>query len=85
MLFESRWALSYLAGPLTRDQIRRLKAQRVVGGFEVGGSPSLAVAEEVSASIREMFEETNLNVRHLSTFAVHETTRFVQNKSKLQG
>ena len=26
VLFESRWALSYLAGPLTRDQIRRLKA-----------------------------------------------------------
>jgi len=25
VLFESRWALSYLAGPLTRDQIRKLK------------------------------------------------------------
>ena len=25
VLFESRWAMSYLAGPLTRDQIRRLK------------------------------------------------------------
>jgi hypothetical protein len=24
VLFESRWAMSYLAGPLTRDQIRRL-------------------------------------------------------------
>ncbi|MEO8277717.1 MAG: DUF87 domain-containing protein [Thermoanaerobaculia bacterium] len=25
VLFESRWAMSYLAGPLTRDQIRKLK------------------------------------------------------------
>ncbi len=29
VLFESRWAMSYLAGPLTRDQIRKLK---VAGG-----------------------------------------------------
>ena len=28
VLFESRWAMSYLAGPLTRDQIRRLKEAR---------------------------------------------------------
>ena len=28
VLFESRWALSYLAGPLTRDQIRRLEGGR---------------------------------------------------------
>lgn len=33
--------------------------------------------------IRETFEETGLNVRHLSTFALHEATHFVQNKSKL--
>jgi hypothetical protein len=26
--FETRWALSYLAGPLTRDQLRALKAER---------------------------------------------------------
>ena len=26
VLFESRWAMSYLCGPLTRDQIRRLQA-----------------------------------------------------------
>ena len=25
MLFETRWTLSYLCGPLTRDQIRKLK------------------------------------------------------------
>ncbi|RIL00824.1 MAG: ATP-binding protein [Proteobacteria bacterium] len=28
VLIQSRWALSYLAGPLTRDQIRRLEAAR---------------------------------------------------------
>ncbi len=31
VLFESRWALSYLAGPLTRDQIRRLRVPAAAG------------------------------------------------------
>lgn len=29
VLFKTRWAMSYLRGPLSREQIRRLKAQRV--------------------------------------------------------
>lgn len=37
----------------------------------------------VECCIRETFEETGLHVRHLSTFAIHEATHFVQNKSKL--
>ena len=52
-------------GRKARDQIRRLHAQRVVDGYEVGGSPSLAVAEEVSAKIREMFEAGEVDVVHL--------------------
>ncbi|MEO7795474.1 MAG: ATP-binding protein, partial [Thermoanaerobaculia bacterium] len=31
VLFESRWAMSYLAGPLTRDQIRKLKMPTTAG------------------------------------------------------
>ena len=36
VLFETRWALSYLAGPLTREQIRRLKGS---GGSAAGRRP----------------------------------------------
>lgn len=48
VLFESRWALSYLAGPLTRDQIRRLKApaavQAAAPAVAATPAPPLAVA-----------------------------------------
>ncbi len=41
VLFESRWAMSYLAGPLTRDQIRRLKGTGAQGaGSAAGAAPS---------------------------------------------
>jgi hypothetical protein len=39
VLFESRWAMSYLAGPLTRDQIRRLK-ESASGDRTATSSPS---------------------------------------------
>ena len=38
VLFESRWALSYLAGPLTRDQIRRLRGE-AKGPAAAGAAP----------------------------------------------
>ena len=43
-----------------RDQLKRL--DRSVGAFEAGGNPSLAVAEEVSAKIREMFAAGEVDV-----------------------
>ena len=49
-------------GRKARDQLRRLHAQRLVAEFEVGGSPSLAVAEAVSARLREMFEAGEVDV-----------------------
>ncbi|WP_293678408.1 F0F1 ATP synthase subunit gamma [uncultured Phenylobacterium sp.] len=50
------------AGRKARDQLRRLHAQRLVETFEVGGAPSLAVAEEVSAKIQELFEAGDVDV-----------------------
>ncbi|HEX7887204.1 MAG TPA: F0F1 ATP synthase subunit gamma [Phenylobacterium sp.] len=49
-------------GRKARDQIRRLHAQRLVETFEVGGNPSLAVAEEVSAKIQSMFAGGEIDV-----------------------
>ncbi|THD78049.1 MAG: F0F1 ATP synthase subunit gamma [Phenylobacterium sp.] len=49
-------------GRKARDQLRRLHAQRLVGVFEVGGAPSLGVAEQVSGKIREMFEAGEVDV-----------------------
>jgi len=44
-------------GRKATDQLRRLYGDRSVGTFEVGGNPSLAVAEAVAAKIRELFAE----------------------------
>jgi F-type H+-transporting ATPase subunit gamma len=43
-----------------RDQLKRL--DRSVGTFEAGGTPSLSVAEEVSAKVRELFEAGDVDV-----------------------
>ena len=47
-------------GRKARDQLRRL--DRSVGAFEAGANPSLAVAEEVSARVRELFEAGEADV-----------------------
>ena len=52
-------------GRKARDQLRRIHASRIVGDFEVGGNPSLAVAAEVSTRIREMFEAGEVDVVHM--------------------
>ena len=57
-------------GRKARDQLRRLHASRLVDTFEVGGSPSLGVAEEVSTKIQAMFEagETDVVTLFFSKF-----------------
>jgi F-type H+-transporting ATPase subunit gamma len=50
------------AGRKARDQLRRLHAQRLVDSFEVGGNPSLSVAEEVSAKVQAMFGAGEVDV-----------------------
>ncbi len=47
-------------GRKARDQLKRL--DRSLGAFEAGGSPSLAVAEEVSAKVRELFDAGDVDV-----------------------
>jgi F-type H+-transporting ATPase subunit gamma len=47
-------------GRKARDQLKRL--DRSVGAFEAGGNPSLAVAEEVSAKVRELFDAGDVDV-----------------------
>ena len=43
-------------GRKARDQMRRIAGDRLVATFEAGGNPSLAVAEQVSTKVLEMFE-----------------------------
>ena len=47
-------------GRKARDQLRRFGNS--AGAFEAGGNPSLAVAEEVSAKVRELFETGQVDV-----------------------
>ena len=47
-------------GRKARDQLKRY--DRSVAAFEAGGNPSLAVAEEVAAKIRELFDAGDVDV-----------------------
>jgi F-type H+-transporting ATPase subunit gamma len=47
-------------GRKARDQLKRL--DRSVGAFEAGGAPSLDVAAEVAAKVRELFEAGDVDV-----------------------
>jgi F-type H+-transporting ATPase subunit gamma len=49
-------------GRKARDQMKRWVSGQSAGTFEAGGNPSLAVAEEVSKRIQEMFEAGELDV-----------------------
>jgi F-type H+-transporting ATPase subunit gamma len=49
-------------GRKARDQLRRLHASRLADTYEVGGNPSLAVAEEVSSRIQAMFDAGEIDV-----------------------
>jgi F-type H+-transporting ATPase subunit gamma len=62
LLAEGKDVRVITAGRKARDQLRRLHAQRLVETFEVGGSPSLAVAEQVSAKVQEMFAAGDVDV-----------------------
>jgi F-type H+-transporting ATPase subunit gamma len=49
-------------GRKARDQLRRLYGDRSAGTFEAGGSPSLAVAEQVATRVRELFDAGEADV-----------------------
>jgi len=60
LLSEGKDVRILTVGRKARDQLKRY--DRSVGAFEAGGNPSLAVAEEVSAKIRELFEAGDVDV-----------------------
>lgn len=49
-------------GKKARDQLKRLYGDRSLGHFDVGGNPSLAVAETVGAKVGELFEAGEIDV-----------------------
>ncbi len=49
LLFKTRWAMSYLAGPLTRDQIRRLSTRAGVPAPSTPVAPDAATASSVQS------------------------------------
>jgi hypothetical protein len=54
-VFESRWAMSYLRGPMTRDQIKMLMDMRRAGGAAAprpSSAPGAARAAHVSSALR---------------------------------
>jgi F-type H+-transporting ATPase subunit gamma len=70
LLAEGKDVKVITVGRKARDQLRRLHASRLVDTFEVGGSPSLGVAEEVSSKIQAMFDagETDVVTLFFSKF-----------------
>jgi Helicase HerA, central domain len=50
VLFETRWTLSYLGGPLTRSQIQRLMAARKAGAAPAATSPQPAAGAAARAA-----------------------------------
>jgi len=62
LLAEGKDVRILTVGRKARDQLRRLYGDRSVGAIEAGGNPSLAVAEEVAAKIRELFEAGDVDV-----------------------
>ncbi len=62
LLAEGKDVKIITAGRKARDQLRRLHAQRLIDTFEVGGNPSLGVAETVSARIQELFEAGDVDI-----------------------
>lgn len=51
VLFESRWVLSYLCGPLTRDQIRLLPKNAPVERVAASEKPVVRAAEKASVKV----------------------------------
>jgi F-type H+-transporting ATPase subunit gamma len=60
LLSEGKDVRVLTVGRKARDQLKRL--DRSVGAFEAGGNPSLEVAVEVAAKVRELFDAGDVDV-----------------------
>jgi len=68
ILFKTRWVLSYLKGPITKDDIRRLMQKKKSRQTEVKENSSVQKAQKalqnkliLAAAIKEYFQITNIN------------------------
>ena len=88
VVFESRWVMSYLRGPLTRDQIRTLMAGRAPGAVAAAQAPSPASVPPGSAlpslppGIRQVFLPSDGTLQARLVGAA--TVRFSDAKSGLE-
>ena len=73
VIFETRWAMSYLRGPLTRDQIKKLMATVKAGSPMTGsasttakasGAVAAATEKQVVGSATVRFSDTRAKVEH---------------------
>jgi hypothetical protein len=65
--FETRWVLSYLRGPLTREQIKILMAdKKSVAVSAPAASPLAAAAPKVSTAVEPPLLEPGINVMYLA-------------------
>jgi len=78
-LFRTRWALSYLAGPMTRDQIRQLNQETPTHGVQPpmppkpqNSAPASATTSNaapfISTDIKQLFVPANTNSPAVSYF-----------------
>lgn len=86
ILFETRWTLSYLCGPLTRDQIRRLK--RPTSDQPAPAATVHSAAEHTSAApvvngIRQIFPKTIQPGTLIPRLVGVATVRYRDPKAKL--
>jgi hypothetical protein len=54
IVFQSRWALSYLRGPLTREQIQTLMAPRKATSSQPPGDPSLSATADPAPATSQL-------------------------------
>jgi len=94
MVFESRWVLSYLCGPLTRDQIRLLPKPRAMGTPPLPPSPSnenppaaaqpaLASGPPPVAGVKQIFAQNANGASLKAMIAGSASVRFRDAKAKL--
>lgn len=50
IVFHTRWAMSYLRGPLTRPQVRELMAERINGGIQSNSDVAVPTASPADAA-----------------------------------
>jgi hypothetical protein len=88
-LFETRWCLSYLRGPLTRGQIKQLMAARKAGQPKTAARPASAIAKAARPVLPAGIPQVFLPVRGTGevTYQPHvlavAQVRFTDTKTKV--